>query len=174
MLRSRQLFTRFKHRNKSDLLLHDLNKQAHSVPTHIYENPFGQVHKPWLKAHFKQEETLPGILKNVDNWGVGRRVQFRNDIDPSLSFSKVDPKSRYNDVELEYAEDARDADNDVDAIRHKHFLEQTYWTITKVVPDYQSPDLSYGQVYGVLTINGNVLPHERYIQKKEENRTCFL
>ena len=166
MLRSRQVFARaMKFRNRSDLSLHDTDKNAHTIPTHIYENPFGQVNKPWMKAHFKLEETLPGILKNVDQWGVGRRVQFRNDVDPSLSFSKVDPKSRYNDVEIEYANDARTADMDVDSIRHKNFIEQTYWTITKVVPDYKSPDLSYGQVYGVLTINGHVLAHERYIQK---------
>jgi len=156
-------------KTNTDLAVMDHYYHMHQVPNHIYLNPLGQVHRPWLKAHFETELTLMGVLRNVEHWGVGRRVQFRNDVDPAPSFNQVNrEETRYDEPTYEYPDDARTSgDLDIDAVRHRSFRDQTYWTISRVFPDEKSPEMDYGHAYGYQTINGHTLEFEQLIQHAE-------
>jgi len=134
------------------------------VPPHIEENIYGQVHRPWLKAHFNTERTLFEVLSNVENFGVNRRVQFRADIDAAPQFTPVDLDMQYYNPKIPYAEDARtSSDYDLALVENEKFINTTFWTISRVVPDAKSPNLDYGIAFGFLTINGKTIPGERMI-----------
>lgn len=142
------------------------------VSQHIYENPYGTARDLWIKSHFKHEATLFDILANVKNFGVGRKVQFRMDIDPYSPINTVNAEHtvwsmQEMEIANEYAESERTKESDEFFINNAEMEDQinsTFWTITRVVPDYTAPNLDYGTAYGALTLNGYAIPGEREIR----------
>jgi len=150
--------------------------------THHKENPLGSAKSPWIRPHFREEKTLFEILAQVENYGLGRKVQFRTDVDPYVPLDQVDKvntnwqmqegeiMSEYDDstrvFDKNQEEEIEGAQNpyEVTASQNLARANSTFWTISRVFPDYYAPGIEYGYACGFLTINGIEIPGERLIE----------
>jgi len=153
----------------SDIDLQRLIRKIYfGVSPHIHQNPFGHARAPWVRSHMQKEWTLFEILRNVENYGIGRCVQFQLDIDP---YSPINLVNRENtkwiqqemEITGEYATDHRSSQSDETALKSLNRANSTFWKISRVFPDYNAPGIEYGIATGFLTINGLKIPGERLI-----------
>merc|ERR1712226_799892 len=158
-----------------DLKFHNYIRNNHlgkgRMTPHQYENTFGAKKEFWIHNHFKHEQNLFDILSNLENFGIGRKVQFRQDIDPYCPINNVNRETtkhsqQAKEVCMEYDENERTKESDSIFYSNKQLndrVNSTFWTISRVFPDWTAPGMDYGFAYGYLTINGVEMDDERSI-----------